>query len=133
MDSTEIRFKNYKILINRLADANSGVLRGVLVQFSELTGIPQRQLSHINTRRRNIGAATARAIEKGFGEPSGWLDVIHTSSVDKLSEDEETRRVLELAKHLYEQAPKELQAALIKLSIEQICKQKLITNIENSD
>lgn len=121
MDSTEIRYKNYKILINKLADENNGVLRGVLVEFSRLTGIPERQLSHINTRRRNIGAATARAIEKGFSLANGWLDVEHDTP---LAENDAERRYLEVALSIYRQSPQEAQAAIINLMSEQLCKQK---------
>lgn len=87
--STDIRYRNFMFLVNGIIDANNGIARGALVEVSEKTKIPQRQLSHIKTKRRNIGAATARTIEKAFALPDGWLDTTH--DLTEPSDDKEAQ------------------------------------------
>ena len=120
-DSTSIRYKNFTYLLNKLADANGGVMRGVLIELERLTGIPDRQLSHIKTRRRNIGSATARIIEDAFKLPAGWLDVLHETP---LAEDDAERKFLEVALSLYRAEPQRAQKAIINLLSETLCKTK---------
>jgi hypothetical protein len=117
--STEIRYKNFKYLLNKLADANGGIMRGVLLELSIMCGIPDRQLSHIKTRRRNIGNSTARTIEAAFKLPIGWLDVAHDTT---LPDDEAERKFVEVALSIYRQAPDKAQTAIINLMSETICK-----------
>jgi hypothetical protein len=113
MDATEIRFKNFSTLFRQFREENSHLPnRGMLKLFAERVELSDRYLSHVKHKRKNIGAAIARQIEKRLKLPHGWMDNPH----DKIdASNEQEREFLETALALFRTAPQDAQAAMIDI------------------
>lgn len=115
MDINEIRHANYLSLLEGFkravwVDEPNFPEYGMLKRFAERLGISQAYISHINTRRKEIGPKLARKFETQLLLPSGWMDAIHDeSSPVTLSEQAFVKAVLEL----YRADPVGAQAAMM--------------------
>jgi len=74
-DIKSIRLENLNWLYSKLCeefphDPEHGMLR----RFGLRVGVSPAYLSHIRNGRKNVGHATARSIERGFGLPANWMD-----------------------------------------------------------
>lgn len=123
MDIHEIRLNNFRELL-RMVEDRLGSKRGVLREFAAITGISERQVSHLKCGRRNIGSATARNIERVFRIPDGWMDADH-SGPNPSTESE--RLFVETALALYRRNPlaaHEAIARALKMEVECNSQQK---------
>lgn len=78
MDAYDIRHQNFMALFAQYKAARpSEPQRGMLKGFAESAGMSDRIASHYKGRRKQIGSATARRVERSLGKPHGWLDVPH--------------------------------------------------------
>jgi transcriptional regulator with XRE-family HTH domain len=119
-DITVIRFENFNKLMDELREHHADEPeRGMLTRFAEKTGISPRYLSHVRNGRKNIGHNTARAMEKAFGYPTGWLDQPY---VFIEIEDDEAEFV-ENVVALYRSLPRSARYAL-----QEFCKAMLLDN-----
>ncbi len=113
MDTSEIRHRNFMALFKRFKEQRSELPnRGMLKLFSEKIELSDRYLSHIKNNRKNIGAATARQIEKRLKLPHGYMDVPHDSA-DPTNELE--RNFIDTALALYRSSPADARALMVEL------------------
>jgi hypothetical protein len=84
-DVQAIRRANLLLLLKECGDG-----RGSAAKLSRLTNVPAPYISQLKKptkhsakgRFRTMGDDTARALEKGMGKPSGWMDHDHSGSMD---------------------------------------------------
>lgn len=78
LDCAQIRHRNFLHLFNQFIHKNADLpMRGMAKRFALHLGWSERFFGHIKCSRKNIGAQLARAIEKRFGLPYGWMDCDH--------------------------------------------------------
>ena len=81
MTSHEIRYQNFMALFAQFKAARPDQpAHGMLKKFAEAAGMSDRIASHYKGRRKQIGSATARRIERCLGKPNGWLDMPHSAA-----------------------------------------------------
>lgn len=115
MDINQIRFSNYQALFRQFVEdeqAQGIDDRGTLARFGAKCGIGHKYMSHINSRRKNIGDKSARAMEKAFRKPHGWLDVDHAAGTKHASE--ETQAFVDLCTAFYLRLPDRARLDLMK-------------------
>ena len=115
MEISEIRMRNYKSLLLMFRDRpdQAGLPEhGLFTRFADKAGVSARYLSHINNDRKNIGTATARRMEAGFGLPVGWMDNDHEGNSDTLTAAE--REHVATSLKLFRESPVEAQAVLMQ-------------------
>jgi hypothetical protein len=115
MEINEIRHTNYLFLLDRFkqsvwSEEPTFPEYGMLKRFAERLGISQAYISHINTRRKEIGPKLARKFETQLKLPNGWMDALHDSTSPVTpGEQEFVKTVMEL----YRADPVAAQAAMM--------------------
>lgn len=107
MDSKTIRYNNTRILVDQV---------GGVSNFANRINKGQSQTSQFagTTPIKGIGNKVAREIEKAFGKPHGWLDIVHpelsesndfVQSIikDKYVHNETLDRIVKKLEKLYDQ------------------------------
>ena len=84
--------------------------RGQVKDLADRCGLSERYVSHIVNHRKPIGTRTARALEKGMGKPTNWMDTLGV-----VEEQNEDVLIVELAKRAYARDPKKTSKALIAI------------------
>ncbi|HGJ5880763.1 MAG TPA: S24 family peptidase [Arsenophonus nasoniae] len=86
METKDIRRANLHALIQDFTVSG----KNKKSQLADKIGIPAAQLSQIsgNNPIRNIGDKIARRIEKSLNLPIGWMDVIHTKTLNPSKKDD---------------------------------------------
>jgi hypothetical protein len=117
MDSRQIRHKNFKKLFDDFIDQHSHLpQRGMLKLFAQRLNLSDRYLSHINCNRKNIGNATARAIEEQLKLPRGWMDREHDMfNMLNMPIDDKEKLFIETALVLFRAQPNEAREMMIEL------------------
>ncbi|MFS1539259.1 MAG: helix-turn-helix transcriptional regulator [Candidatus Phlomobacter fragariae] len=85
METKDIRRANLHALIQDFTVSG----KNKKSQLADKIGIPAAQLSQIsgNNPIRNIGDRIARRIEKSLNLPIGWMDVLHTETLNPSKKD----------------------------------------------
>ena len=114
MDSSQIRYKNFKKLFDDFVDRHPNEpQRGMLKLFAQHLGLSDRYLSHVKCNRKNIGNIVARTIEERLKLPHGWMDREHDSL--NMAIDDTEKLFVETALTLYRAQPDEAREMMINL------------------
>lgn len=114
MDSTQIRYKNFKRLFDDfIAKHPNEPQRGMLKLFAQRLELSDRYLSHIKCNRKNIGNIVARAIEERLKLPHGWMDREHDTF--NMAIDDREKLFVETALSLFRAQPNEAREMMIDL------------------
>jgi hypothetical protein len=114
MNSTQIRYKNFKRLFDDFVDMHPNEpQRGMLKLFAQRLDLSDRYLSHIKCNRKNIGNLVARAIEEKLKLPHGWMDREHDSL--NMAIDDNEKLFVETALTLFRAQPNEAREMMIDL------------------
>lgn len=132
MDIVQIRFRNFRDLLEQFKETTrkddpAAPEKGMLKLFGDRVGVREAYMSHINTRYKGIGPATARKIEQALGLSHGWMDQVHNKksrtsaqedpakSAEHLEPiDSDERTFLEASLTLYRSDPIRAQNMLIE-------------------
>lgn len=118
MDTAQIRHNNFMQLFRKFREAHSDLPdRGMLKLFAEKLELSDRYISHLKNNRKNIGANTARHIERRLKLPHGWLDNIHDRQSGQPTEqtaNEAERQFVDTALAIYRANPVEAQRMMLE-------------------
>jgi hypothetical protein len=118
-----IRLQNYKRLLLAFRDRPDQRHlpgHGMLTRFAAEAGLRSaRYLSHVNNGRKNIGDELARQLERGMGQPVGWLDNEHAEGVTDAGGSAE-EHFIGMARAIFRKCPVEAQNALLRILVDRL-------------
>ena len=131
---SQIRFNNFEKL-KTLCSEKEAILGiheyGALSRFGEYVGIPSPYLSHINTRRKQIGHRCARKMEAAFNLPVGWLDCEHPIR-EELPKKNANQDFLNMVARIDEKYPDEFRELVVNFLSKKLIDSLKKTSIESN-
>jgi len=112
MDTSQIRYTNFASIFAKFKMEHADLPdHGMLKAFAEELGMSQAYLSHIHTQRKNIGARTARNIERGLNLPVGYMDSLPTTR--PVSATAQEKAFIQSCLTMYRQDPLKAQSVVL--------------------
>jgi hypothetical protein len=112
METSQIRYSNFVSVFAKFKQENSDLPEhGMLKAFAETLGMSQAYLSHVYTKRKNIGTRTARNIEKGMKLPAGYMDSLPANR--PISATAQEKAFIQSCLTMYRQDPLKAQSIVL--------------------